>query len=108
MAGWHCKEVRQTLAAAAVPGELTGPVSTPREEPRRVRRQSTVRRLDGSGPGRHRTAGPAYPDGNDAPESGGGRLELVCSNQERCMSRSLFYSAMGRHRLPAATPAAPR
>lgn len=108
MAGWHCKEAGQTLAAAAPPGELPGPVSAPREAPRQGRRHSTVRRLEGSRPGQHRTAGPAYPDGNSAPESGGSRLELAGSNQERCVSRRLFYSAKGRHRLPAATPPAPR
>lgn len=76
MPGWHCGGARQSLAAAAV-GRANGAGQGPGKEPRQLRR------LEGSGAGQHRTAGPAHPDGNDATERGGSRLGLASSHRER-------------------------
>lgn len=79
-AGRHCKEARRAsaAAAAAAPGGLPGLASPPAGSSR-GRPGGEAR--EGRGAGQHRAAGPAYPGGNNAPESGGGRLEPVRSKE---------------------------
>lgn len=114
-AGRHCKEARRASAAAAAPGGLPGLASPPAGSSRgRPGGEARAGRREGRGAGQHRAAGPAYPGGNNAPESGGGRLEPVRSKEpgalhvaQALLQRQRTAPAPGRGAPPPRPPARP-